>query len=58
MEEFTEDEFMALAVFVVENDKPEHTEGVDIETLNDALNKMASNMSDCSHWIDLYLRLA
>lgn len=57
MEEFTEDEFMALATFAVCNDKSEQTDCIDINTLNEALNKMASNISDCSHWNDLYLRL-
>ena len=57
MEEFTEDEFMALATFAMCNDQPDQTDCIDINTLNEALNKVASNMSDCSSWISLYMRL-
>lgn len=56
--EFSEEEFMTLATFLVCNDLQENIEDIiDVEVLNGVLNKIAENQSNFSHWVDLYLHI-
>ncbi len=55
--EFSKEEFMTLAIFAACNDRPEDTEDISINDLNSILDKIASDISGFSSWIDFYLHL-